>query len=76
MFSLSLIFFDKTPYFFDVFIGGESTSHVFNSADTVLSEYCVYINVQECYYFINVYMLLFLNFSTFITILKNKSLEY
>lgn len=44
MFFLSLFFFfDKKPYFFDVFIGGESTSQDFNSEDIVLSEYCVYI---------------------------------
>lgn len=70
-------FLIQTPYFFDVFIGGGKHKSGFQLRRLgPLWILCVHKCIGMLLLCINVYMLLFLNFSTFITILKNKSLEY
>lgn len=70
-------FFSPNTLLFDVFIGGGK--HKSGLQHKRLGPLWI-LYVHKCIGMlllcINVYMLLFLNFSTFITILKNKSLEY
>lgn len=70
-------FFYPNTLLFDVFIeGGKHKSGFQLRRLGPLWILCVYKCIGMLLLCINVYMLLFLNLSTFITILKNKSLEY
>lgn len=78
MFSLSLFFFffwKKTLLFWCIYWRGKHKSG-FQLRRCPLWILCVYKCIGMLLLCINVYMLLFLNFSTFLTILKKKSLEY
>lgn len=75
--SLRVSFFlTKTPDFWCIYLRGKHKSGFQLRRYSLLWILCVYKCTGMLLLSINVYMLLFLNFSTFITILKNESLEY
>lgn len=76
MLSPSLFFSTKTRNFWCIYLSGKHKSGFQLRRCSLLWILCVYKCIGMLLLSINVYMLLFLNFSTFITILKNKSLEY
>lgn len=78
--SLRVLFFfffwTRNPAFLIYLFEGKAQVRISTQKKCPLWILCVHKCIGMLFLCINVYMLLFLNFSTFITILKNKSLEY
>jgi len=68
--------FDRSPTFLIYLLERKAQVRISTQKICPLWILCVHKCIGMLFLCINVYMLLFLNFSTFINILKNKSLEY